>query len=100
MSRLSICFAALSIVFFISGSCSTARYYSEMIEADAKTVEHCKLLGSFTKAADPGKIFQSVEIERCKYEVLKQAEKSGATHIVWIFEGKTGAGLQAYKCSP
>ncbi len=83
-----------------TGACSMTGQYRGIIEVDAKKVENCKLLGSFTESVDAGKIFQSYEIKRCQNEVITRAAKIGATHIVWVYKGKTGAGLQAYKCGP
>jgi len=100
MKKLLISALALTMVFIFLSACSTTGNYPGIIEADANKVENCKLLGSFTESVDPGKIFQSIEILRCKNEVVKRATGIGVTHIVWVYKGKTGAGLQAYKCRP
>ncbi len=100
MRKLLIYAIALTVISVSAGGCLMTGNYSGIIEAEANNVDNCKLLGSFTEAVDPGKIFQSIEIRRCENEVVKRAVKMGATHIVWVYKGKTGAGLQAYKCGP
>ncbi len=100
MRKLFILSIVLTILSGFTSACVITGKHAGIIETDANKVANCKLLGSFTESVDAGKIIQFIEIRRCKNEVLKRAAKTGATHIVWVYKGTTGAGLQAYKCDP
>lgn len=71
---------------------------SKVIEADEKMVESCEFLGSITKKAFIG------TVKKARKNVMKEAAKEDATHVVFTesdganaieFASATG---RAYKC--
>jgi hypothetical protein len=83
--------------------CATSRSASArpIYESDARGVENCSFVGSFTGYSNVAGALASTGIQNAKNDVLDQAEARGATHVVWqsvaVGWGSTAAG-NAYRC--
>ena len=71
---------------------------AELIETEARLVQHCEHLGTISEIPDPGKIIQVLEDRSTRSHVLERAQTLGATHIVWLNQDKAGYILEAYQC--
>jgi hypothetical protein len=91
-------FAAATLMMLTIG-CASA---PEMKEADKKMVEGCTFVGHVSGNSLLGGLVQKKARQHAKEQAMRDAAKSGATHIVWTSVNSTYSGASAdgdaYRC--
>ena len=87
----------------VCASCTTrlTKEASQVLIADDRMVDHCKLLGLVSGSSGWGNLAASAGQINARNEAQERAARMGATHIVWIaVEGgySPSASARAYDC--
>lgn len=76
-----------------------------MGELDPPVPEGCIPTGTFVETHDPGKLTPLIlapylDVTGCRRRIVERAVRSGATHLVWLYDYGTAAGAEAWRCLP
>ena len=98
MKRYAV-LGVLSIMLLFFASCySLNPSTSPLTESVEAEVSGCEFLGTLSEDTDPGKLFKTMESYSCQNKIIRQAEMSGATHLIWLYRYDTGAAAKIYRC--
>ena len=88
----------LIILIFAVGACAPNTSYVHIIPTEERMVQDCQYLGTLAENSDPGRLLPNYRVKDAQQDVLHQADRIGATHIVWLYDYRIGSAAQAYRC--
>lgn len=100
--KLVITFAALALTACSVGGVSSAHYDGPIRTADAASVENCEFLSDVIGTSGFYGMFAKQGVINARHAAYAEAEKLGATHVVWTSTDSAYGGTQAhglaYRC--
>lgn len=70
----------------------------EVKVAEESMVQNCEYVATLSETSDPGGLFSNYQSQTTRNKILSRAANLRATHIVWVYDNRTGSAAVAYRC--